>query len=145
MSQVSKNFTLQEFIPQSVWNQFGPSGLWFVDQRLIDSVQWLREQLGVQVIINNWNTGGTFQNRGFRPNTSPQYKPFSQHSFGRAIDASSPNMPHKDVYKWVLDNQDLILENTSFTTIESIEAAPTWLHLDIREIPNAKELLIVKP
>ena len=54
-------------------------------------------------------------------------------------------MPHKELYKWVLDNQDLILANTAFTTVESIEAAPTWLHLDIRERPAAKELLIVKP
>jgi hypothetical protein len=54
-------------------------------------------------------------------------------------------MPHKDVYKWVLDNQDLILANTSFTTVEDIAASPTWLHLDLRSRPNAKELLIVKP
>jgi hypothetical protein len=143
--KVSENWTLQEFIGQSVWNQFGESALWFVDRRLIDSAQWLRKALGVQLICNNWNTGGTFQNRGFRTPQSPQYKPFSQHSFGRAFDTSSPDMPHKDVYKWVLDNQDLILANTAFTTVESIEAAPTWLHLDLRERPGAKEMLIVKP
>jgi hypothetical protein len=143
--KVSENFTLQEFLPKSVYTQFGESGLWFVDPRLIKSAQWLRKMLGVQLIINNWNTGGTFQNRGFRPNTSPQYKPFSQHSFGRAIDCHSPNMPHRDVYKWVLDNQDLILANTSFTTVEDISIATSWLHLDIRERPGAKELLIVKP
>jgi hypothetical protein len=143
--KVSENFSLVEFIPQSVWNQFHESGLWFIDPRLITSVQWLRKMLKVPLVINNWHSGGTFQNRGFRPKSSPVWKEFSQHSFGRALDLSSPDMPHKDVYKWVLDNQDLILANTAFTTVEDIEAAPTWLHLDIRQRPNAKELLIVKP
>lgn len=143
--KVSEHFSLVEFVSQPVWNQFHESALWFIDPRLITSVEWLRKMLKVPLVCNNWHTGGTFQNRGFRPQGSPNFKPFSQHSFGRALDLSSPEMPHKDVYKWVLDNQDLILANTAFTTIEDIEIAGTWLHADIRSRPNAKELLVVKP
>jgi len=139
------NFNIEEFVPPHVFKQFGASSTWFLQKAHVDSIQWLRTRLGVQLIINNWAQGGQFKNRGLRTPESQLYKPYSQHSFGNASDQHSPEMSVQEMYKWVLDNQDEVLAKTSIRAVEDIADTPTWLHLDSRYTPNAKSLLIVKP
>lgn len=138
-------FTLAEFVPKDIYTKWGDSSLWFVDQRLINSIIWLREQLGEPLVINNWATGGSHQNRCFRPPGNTVGASLSQHRFGRAADFDSPDMKVSEIYKWLISNQEKVVKETSFTTIEDLAHTPTWIHLDCRARPGAKSLLIVQP
>jgi len=148
MSNITTNFTIQEFVSRSTYAQWGVNSSWFLCRPQVESMQWLRTKLGVQFVVNDWNqkTPGSNFWRGLRTPDAPSFKPWSQHAYKmNATDFDSPNMSVAEIYKWLLDNQEEVVAKTSFRAIEDIKMAPTWIHLDSRWIPNAKELLIVKP
>lgn len=44
--KLSKNFILQEFVSKAFWKKWGERSTWFIDQRIVESVQTLRDELG---------------------------------------------------------------------------------------------------
>lgn len=126
---VSKNFIIQEFVPPSIYERFGESSIWFIDQRIILLAQFFRDMYG-PITINNWHTGGIYDSRGFRPPNDPDGGFLSQHKFGRAVDLGFRNAPAEVVRNYI--RKDFIRLNKEFglTTIE--EGTPTWVHLDLR-------------
>jgi len=143
--KLNQYFQVQELVPETVFKQWGANSIWFLDKRLVDSLFWLRQKINVRLVVNNWVGGGDFQNRGFRlPDTTVGGK-LSQHKFGRAVDFHSLDMPVPEIYKWIKKNEKDILKNTAFTTIESEQGAPTWVHLDCRYSNDLTHLTIVNP
>ena len=94
--------------------------------------------------INNWNSGGTFQNRGWRPQNSKVGAKKSLHKLGKAIDFDSPGTPMKELFVKVWDARFWIVENTAFRIIESFDFTPGWIHLAIGD-PSIKEIVVVNP
>lgn len=141
--KVSDNFELQEFVPKDVYEMFGDRALSFLDKRIIDVVQLLRDLSGRPIIINNWHNGGKFSESGYRtPNTKTGAR-YSQHKFGRAADVKVTDMSPKDVVELIKKNEALFMA-AGLTTIENVEHTPTWTHLDCRWT-NSKKILFVNP
>ena len=71
----------------------------------------------------------------------------SQHFLGNAFDFDSPDMSVAEIYQWLMDNQDEVIEKTPFKRIESLaltnKSQDGWIHLDKAWCPNAKGLLVV--
>jgi len=44
--KVSANFYLQEFIDPDTYKRFGASSIWFIDRKIINLAQFIRERLG---------------------------------------------------------------------------------------------------
>jgi len=146
MINLTTNFRLEEFVPRSVFQQWGVNATWFLVRDHVEAMQWLRTRLGKQIIINDWHLKGQHFWRGLRTPDAPSFKPWSQHAYKmNATDFHSPEMSVKEVYQWLLDNQDEVIAKTSIRAIEDISMTANWTHVDSRFIPNAKELLIVKP
>lgn len=144
--KISTNFYLKEFIDPDTYKKFGDSSIWFIDLRIVQLAQFIRDRFNKPVTINNWTSEGQYKLSGFRPPQSTIGAKLSQHRFGRAIDVKILSLPNKgadEIRKDMIDSFDLY-RKFGLTTIEDKEYAPTWCHCDIRWT-NSDELLIVKP
>ena len=136
--KVSKDFTIQEFVPREVFEKWGDKSTWFIDPRLIQLVQALREEFG-PITIN----GGTYNYSGYRPPECTIGAKASQHRFGRGADLKFKAHTVQEVYDAILKNEAHWMSK-GLTTLENIKATPTWLHVDIRST-LLKSILIVNP
>lgn len=147
--QLTKNFWLSEFVPEEVYKILGEKALWCIDPKLPEICQFLRDYFGTAIVINNWKSGGGYQNSGFRTRDYKGKASLSQHYQGRAVDikvgAVSRTMGRlapKIVFEEVKENWDK-LKKLGLTAIEKVECTPTWTHLDCRWTKYGGELLIV--
>ena len=124
--KVSKNFSLQEFVSPIMFERYGKKALWFIDPRIIESAQSLRDNLGLSLTINNWAYGGDRWKSGLRTSDMEIYRPFSQHSFGRAVDIISPDITADEMRQHIISNQEL------YPHITTLEGDVSWLHMDCR-------------
>jgi hypothetical protein len=124
--KVSKNFNLKEFVSPIMYDRYGEKALWFIDPRIIESAQSLRDNLGLSLTINNWAYGGDRYMSGLRTSDMEIYRPFSQHSFGRAVDIISTEITGEEMRQHILSNQEL------YPHITTLEGDTSWLHMDCR-------------
>lgn len=137
---VSKDFVLQELVPEILWKHKGDSSLWFLDKRLIELVQFIRDHFNRPITINDWHRGGKLHDCGFRLPDSKTGAILSQHKMGRAADIHFDGIVnYSEIRKHIQDNWPLF-KQAGLTTIEA--DTPTWLHIDIRNT-DTSELLIV--
>lgn len=139
--KVSKDFFLGEFIPPELLDLYPEKGIWFIDQRIINLAQFMRDRYRLPVIINDYLTGGSFKNSGFRDVGTDIGASRSQHKFGRAEDVKIHGMFPEEVRADIKRNWTLF-KAVGLTTIEA--DTPTWTHLDCR-YTGLDTLLIVKP
>lgn len=137
-------FEIEEFVPPSIFNQFGIKSTWFIDIDVVRGMIYLRRYFNKPIIINTWKQGGKLQNRGFRLPSYPGGSKLSQHKFGKAVDFNVSGMTPAEVNKELIADQKLIMANTAFTTMEDVRFTPTWTHIDIRWTGKG-ELLVVEP
>jgi hypothetical protein len=131
--KVSKNFVIEEFVPPQIVRLYkgGERCLWFVDPRIIECGQLVRDILDSAITINNYHVGGPYKERGFRlPNTRTGAS-YSQHRFGRAIDLSSEKYTPLEIIEAMRANYRKFAE-IGICTIENPEFTKTWVHLDCR-------------
>ena len=57
MGQASKNFLVEEFVPQKIYEKYGDASLWFVDPKIVKIAQLIRDYFGKSMTINNWHNG----------------------------------------------------------------------------------------
>lgn len=127
--KISENFTVQEFVPPSIFNRFGEHSIQFIDYRLPGVVEAIRELVGKPIIINNWNNGGDKDDSGYRVPDCKEGAELSQHKFGRAADLKVTNMNYEDFRNLIRSNFPK-LNALGLTTIEL--GTLTWLHVDLR-------------
>ena len=144
MAKVSEHFKIEELVPEYIFKRYGASAQTFLDPRMIQAAEWLRTEMGVPMICNDWNIGGHFQNRGFRLPDSTVGATLSQHKFGRALDLSSPKVSCQEMYDFVMANQVEALAH-NLTTMEDIRDTKTWLHISCQWNPIQDKILIIRP
>jgi len=144
-----KYFKLQELVSSSVYQRFGENSWMFLDPTTLAGLDILVDVMTaefggrVYIIINNWESGGTFQHSGLRTWEELQvvYKgakkiPLSLHLFGKAFDIKCYFKGHyldsKTVEKAILKNWGEL--HPYFSTIE--EDPKGWNHLDNRYLPS---------
>ena len=67
MSSPSKYFSIKEFVPPEIYNQFSDKAWQFIDPRVTLLADFIRDYFGKPMTINDWYRGGTLTLRGFRP------------------------------------------------------------------------------
>lgn len=143
MGNLSEHFDLQEFIPRLIWNGYKEKSIWFINPKIVALAEFVRKYFDAPVIINNWHTGGQFNERGYRVPMSNVGAKFSQHKLGNAIDINVKGLAAGEVSKRIIKDYALFKVH-GLTTIENPEATPTWTHLDVRW-HGGEDLLIVNP
>lgn len=154
--KVSDNFTLDEFCPKDVYEKIkdNPERIYdYLDKRIVTLAQWIRTRTGQSVMVNNWANGGSLDERCVRmPNTTTGASK-SKHKFvvgddGKilrkciAIDITIGKMNGKEMYDWAKENMTA-LHGLGVRCIEHYSLTPQWLHIDLRELPQANEIIIV--
>jgi len=154
--KISENFYLDEFVPKELHDliEKGSAQLSdYQDTRIQILVQWIRNNVGKSVNINNWINGGSMSERGVRmPNTSTGASK-SRHKFEKnnvgeiirksdAIDIQIGTMSGKQMYDWAQENKEALF-GLGVRTIEHFSLTPGWLHMDLHARTNAKQTITI--
>jgi hypothetical protein len=137
--KVSKDFALAEFVPPAIYEHFVDKSIWFIDPKIVQMAQFIRDRFGKPVTINNYLTGGNYQYSAFRDSGCTIGATNSQHRHGRAIDFRIQGMSPMEIRADIIMNFELY-RASGLTTIEG--GTPTWIHIDCRNT-NMDSLLIV--
>lgn len=138
MENITKNFILPEFISKETWDKYGHRALWFIDDRIIQTCQKLRDNLGIPLTINNWYYGGDRNESGLRVEGMKNYSSTSQHAFGRAVDIISKDMSAEEM------RQHIYNKRHDYPHIKAIERNVSWLHIDCR-YTNSNNFMLFDP
>jgi hypothetical protein len=137
--KVSKDFSLAEFVPPSIYEHFVDKSVWFIDPRIVVIAQFIRDRFDATVTINNYLAGGNYQYSAFRDHLCSIGATNSQHRHGRAIDFRVKGMSPDEIRADIIANFEQY-RKAGLTTIEAGTA--TWIHADCR-FTNQNSLLIV--
>jgi len=135
-SYKAQNFKIQELVPEVVYRDRGEKAWQLIDDRLIENLDALRDQLNVPMTCNNWHTGGTRTQSGLRIVGQPYYKPYSQHSFGRAVDLVC-SVDAETIRREIKGGRIKLPHPATFETDVS------WIHMDVRN--NDEAIYFFKP
>lgn len=137
--KLSKDFSVVEFVPPAIHEQFADKSIWFIDPKIVQMAQFIRDRFGKPMTINNYFAGGIFQYSAFRDSACKIGAINSQHRHGRAIDFRIYGMTPVEIRADIIKNFELY-RASGLTTIEG--GTPTWTHIDCR-YTNMDSLLIV--
>ena len=129
----SKSFIIEELVPRSVYNLRGDSSWELIDERLIETIDIIKERFPKgRLTINNWKWNGPRQWSGLRTKDSAEYSPTSQHSLGKAIDAVFSEYSAEEIREDIIKNPEI------YKHITGIEHSVSWLHIDVRNYDGIK-------
>jgi hypothetical protein len=129
-----KHFDLEELMCPHAYNQFGEITWTFLDPRLLETLDIIREHIDKSIYINNWMIKGEFSQRGFRcikcqlvRDAITQGRLYiSPHMTGQAVDFDITNTTAEAGRQWIIANQNILPYNIR------LEKSVSWIHLDTR-------------
>lgn len=126
------HFTATELFPDAVINKYGEQCWQFMDDRLLETLDFIRESIDKSIFINIRGGVKQFQNRGYRPNTYKKTLYCSPHLHGRAVDFDVDGMTAQEVRNWLKENADKLPYPLW------VEDDVTWIHIDVRQSDKDK-------
>ena len=143
-----KYFKLYELVPKELYTKYKDwhieDRLWNIfDERLLYSLDQVREHYGKMTMNTWWWKGGIHQYRGYRPGDCPIGAELSQHKFGRGGDLVPQEVTGQEIRDDIKKNP----WSQGFEFITCIEDFPGmgWVHIDTRSWKKSIDgLLVVK-
>lgn len=140
MVKKAKHFEIYELVGATVYDKYGEQAWRFLDPRLIDNIDWVRENLG-KTTVNTWYWGGRFDERGLRDNTQPIFKGKTQrgqlylsgHVLGMAADFDIEGMTAQQVREWIIAHKDELPHPVRFEWKMNGKYI-TWVHMDVEDM-----------
>lgn len=135
-----KYFKIYELVDETVYKKYKENSVRFIDNRLLITLDKIREILGVPLVINDWYWGGNNQQRGLRTNICQIVKSkgnvlyLSSHCFGRAFDAVSAKMTAEEMRRKIVLNAHLLPYPIR------MESGVSWLHVDLNMLENVPKI-----
>ena len=141
----AKYFKIYELVGKNVYNKYGEDAWKFIDAKLIDNIDWLREKLNRKITANTYYWGGRFNQRGLRHNLSAitikktlkKLIYLSAHILGKALDFDVEGMTAKQVRDFIKKHQKELPHPCR------LEEGVTWVHMDV--IDTGIKVYIFKP
>ena len=140
-----KYFKVYELVDKTVYTKYKDNSVRFLDNRLLITLDVIRDILGVPMVINDWYWGGNNQQRGLRTNICPIVKSkgstlyLSSHCFGRAFDAVSAQMTAEEMRIKIARNS----HNLPYPI--RMEQGVSWLHVDLNQLENQPKVIFFNP
>ena len=134
MSTIKTYFDIRELVCPHIYDKFREYAWQFFDPRLLETLQVIREALNRPIYVNNYDSGGNFDERGYRCNICniPKDKTrleklyMSAHCQGMAVDFDVKGMTAQEVRDWLKANQILLPYPIR------CELDVNWCHIDVR-------------
>ena len=97
-------------LPCTVTTATGQTAWDWIDPRLKTFLAWFRKEIGREVYVNNWDSGGKLSQRGMRCNLCSLVKDKTLKGLGynsahirfQALDFNVKGMEDKDAIKWLV-------------------------------------------
>lgn len=125
---VSKYFKNEELLPRDV------TDISKIDEKLLMTIDEIRELLGVPCTINNWKSGGNREWCGLRTNRCTIGAVHSQHRLGKAADLHPVGMT-ADAARIILKKA---ISQGKLKYLGGVELNVSWVHVDVRPRINNK-------
>ena len=119
-------FRPEELVPREAFKAFGDQSFSLMDARILWTADAIREWFGKPVKVNNWHSGGSLEQRGFR--LQPINAKFSPHLYGRAIDFNVEGVSDEEVQHRIRINFGKESALRFVTRME--ENTSGWTHVD---------------
>ena len=103
----------------------------YFDERLLITIDVVREIIGLPLICNTWFQDGNRKNCGFRSLQCSVGVAQSQHKLGKAVDLICHKMSTEEMRQKIEANKDKLPYQIR------IELGVNWLHIDVKEITAA--------
>jgi uncharacterized protein YcbK (DUF882 family) len=131
MNFVPIYFKSFELVPADIFSLYGDNSFYFMDTRILWTIDQLRKYYNKIITVNNWKSGGSFSQRGYRndPNTGAK---FSAHRFGRACDFDIQGTTSEEFRNMVRAGK--LKEQLKYIT--RIEEGVNWVHIDVAGLPR---------
>ena len=131
-----RNFALYELLPKELYVD-EETGWDMFDERLLRTIDIVRDILGVGLTCNNWKFGGKRNYCGGRTKDSDVYNYGSYHSIRKdrkvmAVDLISPKMTAEKM------RQTLVSNAKDLPYPIRVEAGVSWLHIDVAAVIGYK-------
>ena len=144
MTYKPKNFSLDELVCPHVFKTHGERAWSFFDEKLLRSIQEIRELIDKPITINNWNKGGSFSQRGCRCTACKMIKDkanagksyVSAHILFRALDFDVEGYTAQQVRDFIVKNQDKLPYPIR------LEGGVNWVHIDTYDFDQNKKIEI---
>ena len=120
-----RHFKAYELVSRECYERFGEGAFKLFDARALESLATVRKAFG-RTTVNTWHYGGTRTESGLRVGGMKHYRPYSQHSFGRAFDCVLRGVTSEEAIEYITKNPEL------FPHVKGIETGVSWLHIDCR-------------
>ena len=134
-------FTMDELVDKATYDKYGESALVLFNPLILISLDNIRKYFDTPVYVNNWDSGGDLQFRGFRPRWSEVGSVYSQHRLGQGIDCTVKNYTAEYVRNVIINDKD----NELFKYITCLEDKVSWVHADCRNIPDYERIKLINP
>jgi hypothetical protein len=131
MRYIPRHFKAYELLPKDLYEKFGENGLYLIDDRILWTLDSLRDHFNTPIIINNWKSDGEFSQRGYRNDNDVGAK-FSSHRFGRACDFDICGITSEEFRELV--RKEKLTEQLKYIT--RIEDLKLWNHIDVMGLPR---------
>lgn len=105
----------------------------YFDHKLLETIDVVREIIGLPLICNTWFQDGNRKNSGYRTQTCSVGVAQSQHKLGKAVDLICHKMSAEEMRQKIEANKDKLPYQIR------IEAGVNWLHIDVKEITAASQ------
>ena len=132
----SKHFKIHELVPKKMYRKYGDKSWRYVDVRLIETIDILKEHFNLGTMtINNYFWGGNREWSGIRTPDSQNYSYGSQHSYANAFDIVFSDYSAEEVRNYIIENKNV------FKYVKGMELDVSWVHLDCR---NEDEMVLFR-
>ena len=105
----------------------------FFDVKLLETIDVIRDIIGLPLICNTWFIDGNRKNCGFRTQQCSVGAAQSQHKLGKAVDLVCAKMSAEEMRQKIEANKDKLPYPIR------MEKDVNWLHLDVKERTAAWE------
>lgn len=126
MGKATKHFNTEELVSKQVFDVIGDDAIKLFDPKALETLEAIREILNVPLICNNWTSGGTRDDCGYRDLWCTVGATRSAHREGKAFDLVSSKMDAETMRQLIIENQDKLPYNIR------MEEDVNWLHIDVR-------------
>lgn len=142
IEELKKYVQIQEVVCPHTFKKWGEQSWNFMSVEILETLLWVRELLNKPIVINNYNVGGTYSQRGLRCNLCQLVKDktnkgqhyMSQHQLANGVDFSVPGMEAEGVRNILRKNKD------TAPYPFRLERSVSWIHIDCMDMANDVKL-----
>lgn len=148
--EVQRFFSLRELVDEPTYKKYGDFAWNFFDDRLLETLLYVREYvLKVPMTVNDWMTGGRFQERGLRHNLSKEVQKYTNakpnakqtmtaHSTGKGVDFDAKGMTAAEVRSAIQAAAKRLPHPIR------LEDGVSWVHLDVYNDGSKDKVVLFK-